>query len=73
MEVTGDMQNVYSLRMIAAAAAYEIVRRERIGVERSYNRMGEAGQQMHKSLRDQLHALRDREADLLAIITEAPL
>lgn len=57
-----------SLRVLAASLAFEIVRRELIAVERKWVR-GERG----VGLTQQREALRDRTADLLAIITETEL
>lgn len=60
-----------ALRVLAAAQAHEIVRREIIGVQRRWQRaQGAAEAQNRRSLEQQLHALRDRDADLLQIITE---
>ena len=60
----------HALRILAASAAYEIVRRERISLEEYMERCARIDRLRHQ---EQLRALRDREADMLAIITETDL
>lgn len=57
-------------KVIAASLAYPIVRQEAERISRRLGLVGPMEPSQRKALEQQLEALRDRQADLLAVITE---